>query len=139
MVMYSDGALIDTTRPVDPYWEDTSGSLSAAWSESADSTDLWPEDAVATGVATYDWLLRFKEKCRCACPFLAPALYADRSGMGRLSYGTIMLPTSKGGAMREEAVEADLRNQYRGVRGDGKNVTDVTAIKVFGRGPGGGG
>ncbi|MBU0718663.1 MAG: RHS repeat-associated core domain-containing protein, partial [Planctomycetes bacterium] len=47
-------------------WHLLSG-LEAALSNSADDVTIWPEDARATGMATYEYLLEFKRRCPCGC------------------------------------------------------------------------
>ena len=54
--------------PVGGHWKRTDGTLEAATSDSADDVTLWPKSARATGMATYDALIKFKDACPCHCP-----------------------------------------------------------------------
>ncbi len=50
------------------HWQEERNTLHAAVTDSTDKAHLWPADVRAAGMATYEALLAFKEKCPCHCP-----------------------------------------------------------------------
>jgi len=49
-------------------WVKLHNTATAALSHSADNTEYWPEDARRAANASYQKMLKFKERCPCHCP-----------------------------------------------------------------------
>ena len=92
-------------------WEPPSGrgvtitepltGLEAAQSHSADNPFDYPASARAAALKTYEWLLKFREKCPCACP-RPDTSSCTRSGV------TFDAVTAEGDPARSPAIETWL-------------------------------